>query len=332
MAITECDFDNEMELQAWVCKNIHDFLGDVTYLDGFKVSTTSGKGGIPDGFAFNLTAKEWFVIENELLAHGVWPHIAEQVTRFVVAMKNPQTRRSVRDRLFEHICAAGAQDDFAGQLGVSTDRLLQQVELFVEGVQPELAIFIDSTNQDLHDMAQALDVPVRIFRIQKFIVNGQAEYHSPDRHVPTISTEPDDADQSGATDLDILEHLGGGKLETSVRQFRCYRLRDETIINIKRSKYHDKNDYYWYGMGASAWGYMKEYSVTHVVFVMGSEGFAKVPIATVEQFMSVTRVSTNEDGSVRHHHCLISPGPAPELYWSNQVERFDLSDCYFPFE
>ena len=39
---------------------------------------------------------EWYVIEAELLSHGVWPHIAEQIARFVVATQNPSYCMSAR--------------------------------------------------------------------------------------------------------------------------------------------------------------------------------------------------------------------------------------------
>jgi len=100
MAIIQADFDNEAELQTWVEGNLSQFLPGVFAISGCRVTTVSGKHGVPDGFAFCFTQRQWYVIENDLLAHGVWPHIAEQITRFVVALQNPATRRKIRDHLF----------------------------------------------------------------------------------------------------------------------------------------------------------------------------------------------------------------------------------------
>src|SRR5262249_8486825 len=107
MAINECDFDNEAELQNWMEQNLGSFLQHSVFLKGFQITTTSGKGGIPDGFAFDFLGRSWYVLEAELLQHQVWPHIAEQITRFVVALKNPDTTRKIRDRLFEHVLSSG---------------------------------------------------------------------------------------------------------------------------------------------------------------------------------------------------------------------------------
>lgn len=331
MSMTEAQFDKEQELQEWVVENIERFLPGVILLSGFRINTSSGKGGVPDCFAFDLVDHKWYVIENELLTHGVWTHITEQVVRYVVALKNSETRRKVRDQLFDHIAETNCVERVSALLEVKPEQLLRQIELFIEGVQPELVIFIDDTNQDLIDMAEALDVTTRIFRVCKFVVNGKPEYYSPDHHAPSIVTEPDEKIISSLSDFNIIEILGGGQLEASAKRFKCYRLEDNSIVHIKRSKYHEKNGYYWYGISLIALESINEYNVTHIIFVMGDEGFVKVPIDKVSQFLDVTKVSTNEDGTVRHYHCLISPGPNPELYWSNEVLRFSLADYYIPF-
>lgn len=79
MAMIEAPFDTEKELGDWVRDNLDLFIPGAINIPGHQVSTTTGKRGVPDGFAFNLREKEWFVIEDDLLAHGVWTHIAEQI-------------------------------------------------------------------------------------------------------------------------------------------------------------------------------------------------------------------------------------------------------------
>ena len=208
MAIVEAEFEAERELESWVKGEFSTFLPASVLTDGFLVSTPSGKKGVPDGFAFDFEGRQWYVIECELLKHGVWPHIAEQVTRFVVAMKNPGSLRTVRDRLFEHVMQVGTSDDVARQLGCVPERLLQEIELFVEGIRPHFVIFIDKTNKDLQDMASALDAPTLVYRIQKFLVDGRPEYHSPDRNLPTLMSEPEQSPGGRGPEFDAVEHLG----------------------------------------------------------------------------------------------------------------------------
>jgi len=328
--INEAKYDSEKELEKWVFSNISTFLPSCHLINGFQIKTSSGKGGVPDGFAFDFTNREWYIIECELLSHGVWPHIAEQITRFVVAMKNPESLRTIRDKLFENILKEDNLEDITKQLNTSKERIHQQIELFIESVPPTLVIFIDDTNRDLTDMTQALDVPTKVFRVKKFLVDKRPEYYSPDRNEPVLETEPTEKTQ--ADEYDIIELLGGGKLESSSGRFKCYRLEDKTIVCIKKSKLYEKNDYYWYAISPQSLEYLDECKVTHVVFVMGEFGFVKVPVSIVKDFLANTGVSKNTDGTIKHYHLMISNGPDPELFWSNERPKYPLAEFFQSFE
>jgi hypothetical protein len=332
VAIIESNFENEAELETWVFNNLQTFLGDCIPLEKFLLATSSGKGGVPDGFAFNFAAGEWYIVECELLKHGVWTHIAEQISRLVVALQNPDTLRTIRDRLFEAILNAGKTQEVAKKMETSIERLLQEIELFVEGVQPSVVIFIDETNQDLIDFAHSLAIAVQVYRVKKFLVNGQAEYYSPDQQAPVVTTTPVVTATAGVQDYDVVEALGGGTLLSGQHGFTCYKLADNRVIHIKRSKFHEKQKYYWYGVNPSTLSQAHELGVTHIVLVLGQWGFATVPLGTVEEFCTCAKASLNADGSVRHYHVLISPEPEPEMYWSNDVPRYDLSDFSQPFK
>ncbi len=332
MSIVESPFDNEAELEKWAFDNVQQFLGECISLGKLKITTSSGKGGIPDGFSFNFSSREWFVLEAELLEHGVWPHIAEQVTRFVVALRNQDTLRKIRDRLFNQILEDGLAEAVSKQLGTTTARLLQEIELFVEGVQPHVVIFIDDTNQDLNDFAHALEIPTVIYRVKKFLVHGQAEYYSPDKASPFITTDPTLKIPPGAQEFDVIKQLGGGTLVTGGGRVKCYKLEDGRVINIRRSKFYEKYNYYWYGLNPRSLDQGKDMGMTHLVFVMGEWGFVVVPIETVLKFCKNTSISKNPDGSLRHYHVLISPEPEPQMYWSNEAPKFNVTEYAQAFE
>ena len=328
--INEANYNSETELQDWVFANINVFLPRSTLIPGFQVTTISGKSGVPDAFVFNFEDREWFVVECELLTHGVWPHIAEQITRFVVALQNPEALRKIRDRLFEHLLKQNMSTAVVSALDTQPERLHQQLELFVESVEPHLVIFIDQTNRDLEDMAQALNIPTKVFRVKKFLVDGNPEYYSPDQREPALVSEP--TEKGPASEYDIIELLGGGQLRASVRRFKCYRLQDSSVVYVKKSKYYASQDYYWYAITLASLEYIREYSITHVVFVMADFGFAKVPISLVNDFLKHTGTSKNPDGSLRHYHLLISHGPDPKLYWSNEQPKYSLVEYFQAFD
>lgn len=179
-------------------------------------------------------------------------------------------------------------------------------------------------------MAQALSASVKVFRVRKFLVNDQIEYHSPDKRAPVLTTEASSEKGIPITEYDVVEALGGGELHKGEGRFKFYEMESGEVIHVKRSKFHERNNYYWYGISPTVLERSRESGVTHVVFVMGGEGFVLVPLDVVEEFVEGTRYSSNEDGSVSHYHCLISPAPEPELYYSREVPSFDLSDFFHP--
>lgn len=330
MSITEASFDNEAELETWVLDNLGQFLPGSIYLAPQNIVTLSGKQGRPDGFAFNLQERTWSLIEVELLKHGVWPHIAEQITRFVVALRNSDTLISLRTALFEKILNDGLLATACESLDTTPERLLQRLELMLQGDNPSVTIFIDETNEDLHEMAQALSLPIQIFRVKKIIVNGVKEFYSPDQNVPAIQTDQSD-DSSFINDIDVIDHLGGGELEETKGKVRVYKLADHSLVYIKKSKFHDRHNYYWYGVSPRVLAVCEEKGVSHFVFVMGQEGFVKVPVEQVLSFIETTRFSRTPDGAPAHYHVLISPGPEPEMFYSQGTATVALKDFYYAF-
>jgi len=330
MPINEAEFDNEAELDTWVQANHTLFLPDSIFVSPFKITTPSGKGGVPDGFVFNLNVREWFTVECELLRHGVWPHIAEQITRFVVALQNASTLRLIRDKLFEQILATDSLDECAQKLGTTRERFLQELELFIEAVRPGIVIFIDDTNQDLTDFAHAIDLPTRIYRVKKLISDGTVQYYSPDHH-PVVETEPVGTESAGDTTLVVLDMLGGGKVHESSGRFRCYELADGRKIHVKYSKLHERQNYFWYGVPPAVIEKLAEQDISEVVFILGDRGFVTVPVEVVNRYIQETKTSTHPDGSIRHYHILISNDPEPVLYWSSDTPRFQLADQFTPF-
>lgn len=163
MAIKESVFENEQELHDWVVENLSVFLPEAYYLSPKRIATVAGKRGLSYGFAVNFDIGKRYILDSELLVHEVWPHIAEQLTSYVVAVQNPDSRRIVRDYILKWILESGLEDEVCAALDISPKRLLQKLEVFVEGIDPEVVVFIDETNEDLHEMAMALSAQVKIY-------------------------------------------------------------------------------------------------------------------------------------------------------------------------
>lgn len=91
-------FDSEQELEQVVIDNYEYIFGPTSiYLPKALIKTGDGTGTIPDGFAIDLAAKKWYLVEAELLHHNVWGHIAPQISKQVIASLQPISKKTIED-------------------------------------------------------------------------------------------------------------------------------------------------------------------------------------------------------------------------------------------
>ena len=96
-------FDSEAEPESVVVANAEYIFGPSSiYFPRKLIKTGDGVGTVPDGFAIDPSTRQWFVVEAELLRHGVWAHIAPQVTKQVIAASQPISRQLLSSTLSIH--------------------------------------------------------------------------------------------------------------------------------------------------------------------------------------------------------------------------------------
>ena len=87
-------FDSEEEIENVVVENATDIFGPSSmYFPKTLIKTSQGVGTIPDGFAIDLAARRWFIVEAETSKHPVWDHIARQVAKQVESIRLGMTGR-----------------------------------------------------------------------------------------------------------------------------------------------------------------------------------------------------------------------------------------------
>jgi len=90
----KAEFDEESELEKAVSSNPSVVFGEeVIYIPQKAIETVGGAGTVPDGIVINPPAERWYIVEVELARHGTWGHIAQQVSRQIVAADNPRTKK-----------------------------------------------------------------------------------------------------------------------------------------------------------------------------------------------------------------------------------------------
>lgn len=334
MAIKQLVFDNENELDIWVQNNYKTFFGnDVIFVPGnFYINTKRNKGGKPDGFILDLKNSSWTIIEAELLKHGVWDHIAEQIMRFIVAAKSSVSQRKIRDVFFNTIEQQNLVQQFAKELGEKEVKLIQRIETIIESQIPDIAIFIDEINEDLEDMIEALNATVKVYKIQKYDVNGSIEYLAPEGNKTVMETTLEEVNDTKGDQFEALEFMGGGTFVNNLGHVKFYKLSDESIISIKYSKKYDNEPQFWYGITPSAMEKYRNNKIDFLAFIMGNNGVLKLPFNILEDYISKANTSDNPDGTIKHYHVFIKTNEKVVLYINQEKEIWDVTENYINFE
>ena len=72
------------------------FGGESIYFGKKKISSLSGIGSIPDGYAITLEGTpRWYVVEVELSNHPLMEHIFLQIQKFLIGIDNDVFRRDL---------------------------------------------------------------------------------------------------------------------------------------------------------------------------------------------------------------------------------------------
>jgi hypothetical protein len=327
MSIEQCQFDKEEELHHWVEQNIGTFLGEGIFLDGFYIYTKRKKGGVPDGFFLDLHNQTWTIIESELIYHGVWDHIAEQIVRFIVASQNSDTQRKIRNEFFNKIENDGTIQQYAAKVGVEPHRLMENIETIIEGSPPEIAIFIDEVNEDLKDMAEALNATVKIFRIQKYKADGKVHFLSPDQAKTIFETSSEETRDAIGRPLTVINSLGGGRIVDSIGQVKIYELNSGERVAVKYSREYPDGGF-WFSIRPNLMNIYREGKVTSLIFALGDGGLAKVPLSVVDEYLKEANASYGPDGSIKWYYVHIKRVPDLSMHRTRTGRAWNIEQYY----
>lgn len=224
-------FDSEEEIERVVIENGTDIFGpDSLFFSKALIKTSTGIGTIPDGFVIDLAERRWFIIEAETSKHDVYRHIARQVSKQVVAAKQPETRK----KLIE-IAAERAQSDAeVSELFADANILPINIRKVLDEIlekDPIVGMPIDAVSKDLEDWAKTLNVKVRLWLIKKYVEPGNPKsvlYEIPDDARPVLSTIENEKDSKAAIaqyDASILDLIHFGLIKAGDKLKMTYGLR-----------------------------------------------------------------------------------------------------------
>lgn len=185
-------FDNEDELEQVVIANFEYMFGpSAIYLPKKLIRTGDGAGTIPDGFAIDVSDRKWYLVEAELLHHGVWKHIAPQVSKQVIASLQPLSRKMIEDLAVEEYqqnetAREKFSDENIGEINV------RKVLSEILEKEPLIGIPIDAISDDLKEWARTLRYNVKLWKITKYVDfnnHNNVVYEFPEEFKPELDTE-----------------------------------------------------------------------------------------------------------------------------------------------
>lgn len=211
-------FDTEAELESVVFENAESIFGPSSiYFPKLLFRTGDGAGTIPDGFVIDPSTRQWYVVEVELLKHGVWTHIAPQVAKQVIASSQPMSKQLLTELAVEKLREEPALEEKFTELGI--DRIdIRRVLAEILDQRPVIGMPIDAVSKDLQEWATTLKNEVKLWIVKKYVEFGQAQnvlYEVPEEYRPVLDTQDDASSQVGELtryEVELIDLISAGLL------------------------------------------------------------------------------------------------------------------------
>ena len=190
-------FTSEDELRKIVIENPNYFFGPGSFClskeiisdsDGFKVFT--------DGFAVDISKRQWFVVNTTLSRHNVWSHIAPKVVKQLITAEQQTTKQLLTELIIQQLQKNNDimkkftdEGYFKKDEGAFQSKIRGFLGEIFENT-PLIAMPIDSISNDLRDWAAALKANVKMCIVKKYVEDNNSKniiYEIPENSVSAES-------------------------------------------------------------------------------------------------------------------------------------------------
>ncbi len=228
-------------MESVVVQNYEYIFGPSSiYLPKGKISTPDGAATIPDGFAFDVAKKQWFIVEAELAKHSVWSHIAPQVAKQITAALKAESKRYLIERIITLV-----RDDAVIRKKFEEEGIepidIRKVLDEILSTQPLLGMPIDSVSADLREWAStSVKLETKLWIVRKQVELGNPKnviYELPEEYRPVFDSHEEETAATGglkAYDVTVADLLHAGLLTAGERVFMGYKRKE---VNEERKTY-----------------------------------------------------------------------------------------------
>ena len=225
-------FKDENELEQVIVLNYEFVFGPSSfYLSKSLIKTSDGVGTVPDGFAIDIGRRLWYIVEAELLQHGVHEHISPQIIKQVLASSQDDAKRKIEDSAVQQYTNdKTTKDKFIDEHIKEVD--VRKILREILQKPPIVGLPIDEVNNDIKQWAITFKNEIKIWIIKKFAELGNPDniiYELPEEFRPQIDTEITDKELAiRQYDIAISDLIKGGLLNPSDKLSMEYKPRNGT--------------------------------------------------------------------------------------------------------
>ena len=183
---SKIEFNTEEEVENVIINNFKLLFGDYSILlPKSLISTSGGKGTIPDGIIINFESRRWYIMEVERGIHGTWEHIAPQITKQITAIQNDDTKTKITENCIAEIQKNKNFIDLLSEINISEINIHGEIEKILRK-DPIISLPIDYIPYDLEEWAANLKTTVEIQLVEKFSdKDGNILFNMPDLELKT---------------------------------------------------------------------------------------------------------------------------------------------------
>lgn len=233
-------FKDEDELEQVVVSNYEYIFGPTSiYLPKKMIRTGDGTGTITDGFAIDLKARKWYLVEAELLHHNVWKHIAPQVSKQVIASLQDISKKVIEDLAVEQYQNDPTTKEKFSEQGIKEINI-RRVLADILRKEPSVGIPINAISNDLNEWAKTLKYSVKLWKITKYVEFNQPDnivYEFPEEFSPEVDTEAEKEGDSAGGEITRYEVTVADLIEADLMEV------GQTLIMEYKPRHGKKKKY-----------------------------------------------------------------------------------------
>ncbi|MEM2873734.1 MAG: DUF5655 domain-containing protein [Nitrososphaerales archaeon] len=164
------EFKEEREFESVVEEHAKDIFGEESiYFGKKKISSLSGIGSIPDGYAITFKdTQRWYVVEVELSSHRIFNHVVPQINKFINGIRSDRTKRELINYMNEEIRSQPIIEHLIKERFGEVYKFLS--DLIYK--PPIVLIIIDEKTKELDDVVSSIPAETKVLEFKTFEREG----------------------------------------------------------------------------------------------------------------------------------------------------------------